>query len=85
MYILYVKYFVLSLHYISKVFVFGFVVLCVCSFLFCSFCIHLYVTYRLWLISHPIVAITNVRIHGIYICMKTYAFQWSSLYVKIIH
>jgi len=38
-------------------------------FLFC-FLLHLSVCYAsLWLIPHPIIVITNLRIHGMYVCV----------------
>jgi hypothetical protein len=66
------NFFVLSLQYFEKVFACCFVAMFLCCFYFVVVAfICMFVS--LWLIPHPVVAITNVRIHGICVFVRASA------------
>jgi hypothetical protein len=51
---------------ILKKYLTGFVILFVCRF---CYVVSVFICMFSWLIPHPIAAITNLRIHGMYVCM----------------
>jgi nuclear pore complex protein Nup62 len=73
------NFFVLSSRYFEKVFVCGFVIL----FLFSCCCIYLYVFLSSSLIPHPIVAITSLSSHEMYVCMYVCMYVYLCMYMYV--